>query len=158
MIAPNFTFSCNGRITSITASLFTVDVFNTTPGLNLPMFQVWHPMLPNSNIYSITGQTQFQSGVNIEQVSYLYTSTVLLTGDDKIEFQSGDVIGCYQPSYPLRLVQVINASTGDPNYTSYFSQRTNLTTATINISGVDYIEEVWQPLINITIGKYSYIP
>ena len=157
MIAPSSTFSCNGRITSVTVSLLAVEAFPgiMTTGINLPVFQVWHPLLPASSIYSMIGQVQFQSGVHI--VRYFYTSTVLLIGDERIEFQSGDVIGCYQPPYPLRLVQIINASTDDANYTSYFSHVSNLTTATINISGVDYDEKVWQPLINITIGKYNTI-
>ena len=119
------------------------------------MFQVWRPLLPGSSIYSIIGQVQFHSGV-FYTGQYLYTSTVLRTGDDRIEFHSGDVIGCYQPPYPLRLIQIINASIDDPNFTSHFSHITNLTTATINISGVDYGETVWQPLINITTGKYTF--
>ena len=152
MIAPNFTFNCNGRITSVTASLFTVAAFSITPGMNLPVFQVWRPLLPGSSIYFIIGQVQFDSGV-LYTGQYLYTSTILLTGDDRIEFQSGDVIGCYQPSYPLRLVQITNASIDEANYTSHFSRTTNFTTVIIDISGTNYIDAAWQPLINITTGK-----
>ena len=152
MISPSFTFSCNGRITSVTASLFTVEGFSLIPGMNLPVFQVWRPLLPGSSIYSIIGQAQFDSGV-FYAGPYLYTSTILLTRDDRIEFQSGDVIGCYQPNYPLRLVQIITID--NVNYISYFSHTTNPTTATINISSTDYVDEVRQPLINITTGKYT---
>ena len=123
--------------------------------MNLPVFQVWHPLLPGSSIYSLIGQVQFHSGVSYTGL-YLYTSTVLLTGDERIEFQAGDVIGCYQPPYPLRLVQIINASIDDASYTSYFSHITNLNTTTIDIHGRDYGETDWQPLINITTGKYTY--
>ena len=34
-------------------------------GRNLPVFQVWRPLLPVSNAYSMIDQVQFQSKVQI---------------------------------------------------------------------------------------------
>ena len=150
MIAPSLTFTCNGRVTSVTASLVGGALLGT-PGTELPVFQVWHPVLPGSSVYSIVGQVQFNSGVHLN--SFYYISTVLLAEDDRIEFQSGDVIACYQPTNPLRGMQLIDASS-DANYTAYINFGANLNATTIDINGTDYIEFAFQPLINITTGKY----
>ena len=157
MVDSNFTFTCNGRVTGVTAHLAPVEVFGGTPGTELPVFQVWHPVLPGSSVYSIVGQVHFQSAVQIN--GNYYVSTVLLTeDDDQIEFQSGDVIAFYQPTNSSHFLQITNRIEV-ANGTSYFNRNTNLPTATIDISGngTDYYETEFHPLFNITTGKYSYV-
>ena len=110
----------------------------------MPEFQVWHPLSPVSNAYSKIGQVQFQIETPIR--SAYYTPTLLLTGNDQLEFQSGDVIGIYQPSYPFfRISNVLNE-----NYTSYYNTYDNLTTT--NISSGRYNTLTLQPVINVFTG------
>ena len=56
MIMPNLNFNCNGRITGVTASMYAVRRTGT-----LPVFQVWHPLSPGSNVYSKISQVQFEA-------------------------------------------------------------------------------------------------
>ena len=135
---PNFNFSCNGRITSVAASLYEVSSFGS-----LPVFQVWRPLSPGSSAYSKIGQVQFEineTRVDIPKVS--------LTGNDQIEFQSGDVIGCYQPiNSHYRVGYII-----DSNYVSYFTSNSSFTTTTINVSSPTFFETKGRPLISVMLG------
>ena len=111
----------------------------------MPQFQVWHPLSPSSNAYSKIGQVQFQ--IETPANNTYYTLTLLLTGNDRLEFQSGDVIGIYQPSYPLfRISYIFNE-----NYTSYYNSYDNLTTT--NISSGRYDTLTYQPVINVLTGS-----
>ena len=74
---------------------------------------------------------------------------MLLTRIDQIEFQSGDVIGCYQPFFSRYRVGTIN----DTTYTSYSISSSSLTTTTININSANYFETADQLLISVMIGK-----
>ena len=152
LIAPTFTFTCNGRVTGVTAHLAPAEPLGITPSTELPVFQVWHPVLPGSSVYSIVGQVQFQSAVQINGDYSI--STVLLTEDDQIKFQSGDLIASYHPPNPSHYMRYIDRFE-EANYTAYGSFNTNLTTATIDISGngTDYFTSNLQPLFNITTVK-----
>ena len=153
IIAPSFNFTCNGRVTGVTAHLALVEVYSiyVTPGTELPVFQVWHPVLPGSSVYSIIGQVHFQSPVQINDNYSI--STVLLTGDDQIEFQAGDVIASYHPTNPSHFMYFI---LDRRNYTSYVSFHTNRTATTTDVSTI-YFDNREQPVFNITTGKYSYV-
>ena len=114
---------------------------------NLPEFQIWHPSSPGSSVYNRIGKVQSLSGSFISTNGY-YNVNISLNGNEQIEFQSGDVIGYYQPTNPLRRVYNIQTS----GYTSY-SNSANSPATTINISDVNNIENGWQPLIEVIIGK-----
>ena len=146
IIMPNLNFSCNGRITGITASMYSIRRFGS-----LPVFQVWHPLSPGLNVYSKIGQVQFEAPEG-ENITRVYISTVSLTGNDQIEFQSGDVIGCYQP---FNSRYIVGANNHSRNYTSYFTSSSSLTTTTINVNSVNYFETMFQPLISVIIGEYT---
>ena len=123
---------------------------------NLPVFQVWHPLSAGSSVYSKIGQVQFQFGNQEfdESGQFFLHSSVSLTEDNynPIEFQSGDLVGYYQPSSPRRVVWNVN----NTEYTSYVSNVSDLTTTTVNISSIDYVEfSSVQPLINIMFGKQN---
>ena len=156
VIVPNARFSCNGRITNVAISHFqpTLIVLSNS----LPLFQVWHPTLPNSTIYNKITEFQLPFGVfratgpgsNYNHVN------LSLDSNSQIEFQSGDVIGYYQPSNPRRLIGSIQTS----GYTSYSNSVTTPSTS-IDISNVDNIDADYQPLIAVMFGKlhsaaYSY--
>ena len=143
-VMPDLSFSCNGRITSVAASMYLLRPFGGS--FNLPVFQVWRPLSPGSSNYSKIGQVQFEAGLPWARV---HISNVSLTGKDQIGFQSGDIISCYQPINSLYRV-----GTADDNYTSYVSRTNSLTTTSINLRNVGYFETTRRPLISVMIGKY----
>ena len=137
-------FGCNGRITSVAANMFK---FGSSG--SLPMFQVWRPLSPGSSNYSKIGQVQFKAGVK------LHISNVSLTGKDQIKFQSGDVIGCYQPSNSHYRVGI--TSTVGTNYTSYSTKINSFTTTVINVRSINYSASQRRPLISVMIGEWIII-
>ena len=145
MIVPNATLNCNGRITSIGVSM------QISLGSNLPILQIWHPTSLNSGIYTMIGEVQLPAGDYIGQifVGYYYDN-ISLSGNSQIEFQSGDVIGYYQPSNSRRVIWNIQTS----GYTSYSNTVTS-PLSSIDINNVDNVENDHQPLIEIAFGKIS---
>ena len=70
-----------------------------------------------------------------------------LNSSSQIEFQSGDVIGYYQPSNAR---QIWNIQTDE--YTSYsYNATTPSAVLNINIEGIS--ENNYQPLIEVMLGK-----
>ena len=100
MIVPNARFNCNGRITNVAVSM------HGQTGSNLPRFQVWHPTLLNSSTYNIIDEVQLTegNGIKINNNLCYYYANMSLNSNSQIEFQSGDVIGYYQPSNPKHLI------------------------------------------------------
>jgi len=148
VIVPNARFNCNGRITNIRVSMD----FEAFSG-NLPQFQVWHPTSLNSSMYNKTHEVQLPSGnfifAGMLSTSY-YMASLSLDSNNQIKFQSGDIIGYYQPSNPRRSLRSMQTS----GYTSYSNTIVSPSTL-IDINNVDNIENDRQPLIEITFGKIS---
>ena len=123
---------------------------------SLPLFQVWHPISVNSSAYNKTGEVQLPPGGYIGNIGTGYFSANLsLNSSSQIEFQSGDVIGYYQPSDSRRLIWSVQTS----GYTSYSNTVTTPSTS-IDTNNVNNIENNRQPLIAVMFGKmyiYSYI-
>ena len=71
-----------------------------------------------------------------------------LNSNNQIEFQSGDVIGYYQPSDPSHLIWSIQTS----GYTSYSNSITTPSTS-IDTNNIDNAETNRQPLIAVMFGK-----
>ena len=140
----DLSFDCNGRITSVAASMH-----ENRPSGSFPVFQVWRPSSPTSSNYSKVGQVQFEAGLPGVRV---YISNVSLTGKDQIEFRSGDVIGCYQPFNSH--YRVATTSTVDTNYTSYFTTINSFTTTAINVRSINYSAVQIRPLISVMIGEW----
>ena len=138
VIVPNARFNCNGRITNVAASM------KWSFAINYPLFQVWHPI--TTSTYSKIGEAQLSDGSlkGVGQGSY-YHVNMSLNSNSQIEFQSGDVIGYYQPSNAR---QIWNIQTNE--YTSY-----NYTVANplLNISIKGISETNYQPLIRVMFGK-----
>ena len=102
VIIPRLNFTCNGRITSIRATLFTV-----RRGRNYPFFQVWRSASVDLIVYTKIGEVQLQ----LDQLSVLGSgviiATTILTTTSTIDVQSGDVVGYYLPSNPsLRVISI----------------------------------------------------
>ena len=116
----------------------------------MPLFQVWHPTSLNSTTYNKIGEVQLPAGNRIGSSSstrYYYAS-LSLNNNNQIEFQSGDVIGYYQPSNPDRGIWSIQTN----GYISYSKNVSNPSTS-IDINNADYTDNNYQPLIEVMFGK-----
>ena len=140
IVVPQARFNCNGRITRIAASMGI-----SLLGPNLPLFQVWHP---TSSIYHKVGEVELPPGDYITGPTNYYFSNLSLNINSQIEFQSGDIIGYYQPTDSQHLIYSIQST----EYNSLSNTVTNPTNS-IDIGNVDNIEPQRQPLIEITFGK-----
>ena len=89
MIVPESNFSCNGRITGYLISLGK----GSSEG-DYPIVQVWHPASPTRYTRVVTECALTESDISNMRDAY-YLGNVSCTGDNRIEFQSGDVIGYY---------------------------------------------------------------
>ncbi|XP_065899406.1 ephrin type-A receptor 4-like isoform X2 [Dysidea avara] len=107
-IVPFLNFTCNGTISRIMARVFRN---NETDRNDYPYFQVWRPSSNNSLIYTNIGEVQLQESQVSQCNSNRYCNVnIVLTGNDTIEFLSGDVVGYYHPSLPRYRIATINIS------------------------------------------------
>ena len=82
-------FSCNGRITGY---LISLDKANSSG--DYPIVQVWHPV--NSVRYTrVDTECSLTESDIINMGDVYYLGNVSCTGDNRIEFQSDDIIGYY---------------------------------------------------------------
>ena len=149
-IIPRLNFTCNGRITSIRAR-----VSSSSRSGNLLFLQVWRPVSADA-IYNNIGEVQLQSNQVTGSGTYR-TADIMLTGDNTIEFQSGDVIGYYHPFNTRYLVRDIN-TTGYVLYRFDGSPAPN----SVNLNNRNAMINFRQPLIQFTIGteiisQYIYV-
>ena len=149
IIVPRANFTCNGRVTGITASMDSVSSGRTDPYL-----QVWHPATPGGDVFDKVDEVQLVESEVVEEVdnnnNTYWLVNITLNDDDRIEFEAGDVIGYYHP--PDTRYRVWSIKTA--GYRLYAhnvadaSSRFNLSSQGITINGV-------QPLIQFTIGMLS---
>ena len=92
VIIPRLKFSCNGRITSVRAGLDRVKSNNNNDFLT---FQLWRPLLSDTMIYNKVGEIALQSEYQVTEGYNNFEATIILTGEKRLEFQPGDVIGYY---------------------------------------------------------------
>ena len=144
MIVPRSTFSCNGRITGYLISLVTASSLG-----DYPIVQVWHP---SSTAYTRVNTECPLTANDINRMrngdDEYYLGNVSCTGDNRIEFQSGDVLGYYHANevrYRLWNIETMG-------YTAYSRERKN--PPNFNINGIDGTENR-QPLIQVLYGKIA---
>ena len=154
-IIPCLNFTCNGRITSIRAR-----VRLNSNRSEFPSFQLWHAVSVGSTMYNKIGEVQLQSD---DQVTLGRSNeygeaniTLPITGNNTIEVQSGDVVGYYHPPDARYQVRTIRTD-------GYILYRFNISSVptSLNLSDAYYSDNNLQPLIQFTIGKYTfsqYIP
>ena len=145
MIIPKSGFSCNGRVTG-----YLISLHSTGSSEDYASVQVWHPTnscytrvdtecpITAHNIMLITGDNQGDG----DDYSL---GNVTCTGNNSIEFQSGDVIGYYSKRYQL---WSINSHT----YISY-QRNANSPLNTFDTENVDRTYQNRQPLIQVMYGK-----
>ena len=140
-IIPRLNFTCNGRITSIRARVR----FNDSTNDSLS-FQVWRPSSVGSTIYNKIGEVQLQSDDQLTGSGNFRIANIILTGNNSIEVQSGDVVGYYHPPDARYQVRTINTS-------GYILYRFNGSYASVNLNNNFRSNNYRQPLIQFTIGK-----
>ena len=145
VIVPASTFSCNGRITGYLISLESA----SSEG-DYPIVQVWHPI--DSRVYTRVDTECPLTANDISRMTAMgdeyYLGNVSCTGDNRIEFQSGDIIGHYHSNevrYRLWNIETMG-------YTSY-SQNHNNPPFTFDINSAD--DTIVQPLIQILYGEVN---
>ena len=140
-IIPNLNFTCNGRITTIRARV-------RRPAGNTPsFFQIWRPSSTSSTVYNRIGEVQLSDDQVIGSSEY-QTANIILTGSDKIEVQSGDVVGYYREffaRYRLRTIQT-------DGYILYEFDGSRAPTS-VDLNNANRHMNERQPLIEYIIGK-----
>ena len=144
-IIPRLSFSCNGVITSITARVRFDDDDDRT---EYPIFQVWRPSSVGSTVYNKTGEVQLQSDQVTGSGDYR-TAYIPLTGNNTIEFWSGDVVGYYHPPQSRYRVRTIRTD----GYRLYEFERPSASTTLYNLNDADDDDNDRQPLIQFTIDN-----
>ena len=146
-IIPHLNFTCNGRIINIRARVRRNNNMN-----NFPSFQVWRPSQPGSVMYNRTGEVQLQSDDQVTTGSNGFLEmNIILTGDDRIEFQSGDVVGYYHPNssrYQVRSLQT-------DEYVLYRFD-VSPTPTSVGLSEANFMSQLRQPLIQFAVGMYFH--
>ena len=159
VVVPQDNFTCNGRLTRIMASMLQEPERNDSF-----LFQVWRPSFLGSTLYNRVGQialresdvTEFivnitTNTVNITTNTSYYLVNMSLTGGERIEFQSGDVMGYYHPLSPRYRVY------NDPeanNYVTYGLDNDTGPTETFNISDSSVSQHNnRQPLFAVNFGE-----
>ena len=141
-IIPRLNFTCDGRIASIRAR-----VSYNYWGNNYLFFQVWRPSSVGSTVYNKTGEVQLQSDDQVTGSGYFQTVNIILTGNNTIEFQLGDVVGYYHP--PQSRYQVRDLHTN--GYLVY--QFNGLPAPTsVNLNDRNFMIDFRQPLLLFAIG------
>ena len=141
-VVPRSNFSCNGRITGYMVSLNqNRDSFCRNPGII-----VWQPMNTERTLYRARDSYTL-SNDDINAMGDYYFANVSFTGNDRIEFQSGDVIGYWHASSSCYTMWNIRTA----GYTSY---NASLPSDAFNISDDSVaITTDRQPLIQVNFGK-----
>ena len=149
-IIPRLNFTCNGRITSIRAKVR----FHSNRS-EFPSFQFWRAVSVGSTMYNKIGEVKLQSD---DQVTLGRSNefgkaniTLPITGINTIEIQSGDVVGYYHPPDARYQVRTIRTD----GYMLYRFNTSSVPTS-LNLFDADHSDNNLQPLIQFTIGKYTF--
>ena len=141
-IIPRYNFTCNGRITNITARLF-----NSSGRGDYPSFQMWRPASFGSTVYTKIGEVQLQPDDQLNEVTNNFLiAIIILASNNTIEVQSGDVVGYYHP--PNTDVRVMTRAVD--GYMQYEFSGSPETVDLLN--SIDHLN-FQQPVIQFTVGK-----
>ena len=117
-----------------------------------PYFQVWRPSSTNSLLYTSVGEVQLQESQVSQCTDDIYCiANIVLTGLDRIEFQSGDVVGWYTTRKARYGMMTILTD----GFVVYFDLSYTLTPPTSADISENAVGDQFQPLIQFQIGKYE---
>ena len=147
VIVQNSTFSCNGRVTGYLISLESVGDLGGYPSV-----QVWHPTSPTEYTRVDTECLLTASDISMmmDGNGGYYLGNVSCTGNNRTEFQSGDIIGYHHGSTVRYRLWSINAE-GYKSHHLYANSPLN--TFDINHNNASSTDE--QPLIQVMYGKIN---
>ena len=99
-------------------------------------------------IYNKVGEIHLESDNQVTQGYHNLEATIILTGEKRIEFQPGDIIGYYQPNRSR--YRVLNVNT-----TGYVLHRFDEMSPpnTLHLSEANKTLRNRQPLLQFTFGK-----
>ena len=141
-------FTCNGTITRIRARVRCNCGGNTN---NFPFFQVWRAEPNGSTIYNKIGEVQLQSDAQVTIGSNGFQeANIFLTGNNTIRFQSGDVVGYYDPGNATYQARTVTTA----GYILFHNQFSG-SPDSIDLNNFNTIIDR-QPLIQFTIGKCTH--
>ena len=125
--------------------MFLIDARN-----DYPFFQLWRSASDDSTTYNKISEVQLQSDEQVTTGSNgLLEANIILTGNNTIEVQSGDVVGYYQP--PNARYLVINRIRVGTRYVLYqFNGSSGSNSVQLNDSNTRL--NFWQPLLQFTIS------
>ena len=103
-------------------------------------------------IYNKTGEVQLQSDDQVTEGYNNFEAAIILTGKNRTEFQSGDVIGYYHPRQSRYQVRDISTN-------GYILYRFNGSPApsSVNLSTATDTHNYRQPLLQFTIGNNVFV-
>jgi len=150
-IIPWSNFTCNGRITGI-----IVSTEKNNGGLNDPYLEIWHPQTSDYTIFDKVGEVQLTDIDAVAEVdsnnNNFWLLKISLNESDKIEFESGDLIGFYHPPAARYQVWMIDAT----GYTIHGNFSTN-PSSTFSIDNSQISAPDRQPIIEFIIGMNNCI-
>ena len=143
-IVPYLNFSCNGRITNI-----KVGVSRNINNNGGTFIHVWQPSSPGSVVYNKTSEVLLQVNSEVIQGNSNYETSITLTGDRRMKFQSGDVVGYHHTLDAHFIIQDIQTE----GYTLYqFNEISGI--RSVNLTEAIAMFDFRQPLIQITVGMH----
>ena len=140
VIVLRYNFSCNGRITGFMASLDQ----DESSRCGNPRIVVWQPVNSQRTVYSFRNSYRLNDD-DIVAIGNYHFASVSFTGDNRLDFQSGDVIGYRHGSRPCYTVWSIRTD----GYITYHS-RSSAFSISIDINNANAVG--WQPLVEVFIG------
>ena len=146
-IIPRLSFSCNGRIIGIRAK-----VHNSMRNENSLYIQVWRSSFTGSPVYNKIDEIQLKLDEQLIDSNDYAIVNISLTGNDVLEFQSGDVIGYYHPAESRYRVTDIQT-------TGYVLYRFNGSSSldSLNLSQSERVLNSRQPLLQFIVGMNFYV-
>ena len=119
---------------------------------------MWRAVSFGSTIYNKIGEVQLQSDDQVTRGSNNFLETnIILTGNNTIEIQSGDVVGYYHPPQPHYQIRDISIN----GYEFYWFDGSPASSL-VDLRESDAMFNSRQPLLQFTIGiktaywSYSY--
>ena len=149
-IIPRLSFSCNGRIIGIRVKVH--DSMKLMMDENSLYIQVWRSSSTGSPVYNKIDEVQLKLDEQLIDSNNFTIVNISLTGNDTLEFQSGDVIGYYHPDQSRYRVTDIQT-------TGYVLYRFNGSSSldSFNISQSEKVLNSRQPLIQFIVGINFYV-
>ena len=116
-------------------------------GSNYPFFQVWRPVSVGSTIFNKVGEVPLQSDDELSEVSnFTQIATIVLTDNNTMEVQSGDVVGYYHPLQSNYQVRALSTE-------GYRIYQFIGSSESVELNNYVDIDDNRKPLIQFTIGK-----